>query len=111
MLNLKAGFPTAKQARDRLANELTAARSRGVAVLKLVHGYGSSGRGGRLRTSLRTWLRDAEPGSGIGAIVAGEDWSVFDADARALLDRHPALRHDVDLERGNPGITFVEVRR
>ena len=56
-LNLELGRPDAAEALRRLAAEVEAARHLGTPAMKLIHGYGSSGRGGRLRTACRTWLR------------------------------------------------------
>ena len=108
-VNMKAGMPTAGEAKQRLETELQRARNRGVAVLKLVHGYGSTGKGGRLRPSLRAELDALHAAGRIGTIVTGESFSIFDAASRGLLDRYPDLRRDSDLERGNPGITLVEL--
>lgn len=108
-VHMKAGMPTAGEAKQRLGAELARARSAGVAVLKLVHGYGSTGKGGRLRTSLRAELEALHAAGRIGSIVTGESFSIFDAPSRGLLDRYPDLRRDSDLERGNPGVTLVEL--
>lgn len=108
-VNIKAGLPTAEEAKQRLEAELQRARSAGAAVLKLVHGYGSTGKGGRLRTSLRAELDALHAAGRIGSIVTGESFSIFDAASRGLLDRYPDLRRDSDLERGNPGVTLVEL--
>ena len=78
-------------------------------MLKLVHVYGSTGKGGRLRTSLREVLDALHAAGRIGSIVTGESFSIFDAASRGLLDRYPDLRRDSDLERGNPGVTLVEL--
>ena len=59
-LNLELGRPDAAEALRRLATEVEAARHLGTPAMKLIHGYGSSGRGGRLRTACRTWLRQQE---------------------------------------------------
>ena len=56
-LNLELGRPDAAEAIRRLAAEVEAARKMGTPAMKLIHGYGSSGKGGRLRTACRTWLR------------------------------------------------------
>src|SRR5271165_971286 len=53
---VKEGMPSVEQARARLQTELLSARQSGVRVLKLVHGYGSSGIGGDLRISLQSTL-------------------------------------------------------
>ena len=49
-LNLELGRPDAAEALRRLAAEVEAARKMGTPAMKLIHGYGSSGKGGRLRT-------------------------------------------------------------
>lgn len=108
-VDMKAGMPKVAEARVRLAGELQRGRAGGAAVLKLVHGYGSTGKGGRIRTALRAELAQLAKAGRVRAVVAGEAFSIFDADTRILLDRHPALRRDADLERSNPGITLVEL--
>ena len=52
-LNLELGRPDAAEALRRLAAEVEAARKMGTPAMKLVHGYGSSGKGGRIRTASR----------------------------------------------------------
>lgn len=110
VVDMEAGLPTVRESLQRLDVELTVARRKGIGVLKIVHGYGSSGKGGRLRTSLRTSLERRRQEGTVGRVVVGEAWSIFDAESRALMDRFPALRRDRDLEKSNPGITIVEVK-
>ena len=110
IINLKVGYPTAEEARRRIVTELELARRNGVRVLKFIHGYGSSGKGGKLRSAVRRGLEGLRVAGKVGKVVSGEMWSIFDADTRALLDRYPTLRRDPDLEQANPGITLVEVR-
>jgi hypothetical protein len=110
-VRIKEGMPSVEEARRRLASELDAARRRGVRVLKLIHGYGSSGVGGKLRRALRVTLADLQTRGKVGRTVAGEAWSIFDATSRSLLDAYPELRQDADLERANAGITLVEVAK
>jgi hypothetical protein len=52
-LNLKEGFPTVDDARRRLLSEMQSARARGVRVIKVIHGWGSSGEGGKLGPAIR----------------------------------------------------------
>lgn len=111
LINLEFGYPRADEAGRRLTTELELARKKGVALLKIVHGYGSGGKGGRIRTAVRALLLAQERAGAIGAVVPGEGWSIFDESSRGLIDRYPKLREDVDLERSNPGITLVELTR
>ena len=48
-VNLELGKPTVNAAVKRLTFELHHSRSLGCAALKIIHGYGSSGTGGRIR--------------------------------------------------------------
>ncbi len=50
-LNLEHGMPTVDTALRWLESELDAARKMRRPALKLIHGYGSSGRGGKIRTA------------------------------------------------------------
>ena len=54
---LKDGMPSVEQARARLSNEITVAQQSGLRILKIVHGYGSTGVGGDLRYALQATLR------------------------------------------------------
>jgi hypothetical protein len=47
-LNLEAGFPTVDEVRRRLVSEVQSAKARGVRVIKVIHGWGSSGEGGKM---------------------------------------------------------------
>lgn len=109
-VRIKEGMPTVEQARLRLGTEIDVARAHGVRVLKLIHGYGSSGRGGRLRGALRSSLEELAGRGMVRRFVPGEQWSIFDEASRALLESCPELRRDRDLEHGNAGITLVQLR-
>ena len=109
-VNLEHGFPTAEEARQRLATEIDVARKKGVGLLKIVHGYGSTGKGGTLRKSLRTMLLRMQHEGKIGRVIFGESWDLFDEPSRNLMDRYPLIRGDRDIGRGNAGITIVETR-
>ena len=79
-------------------------------MLKLIHGYGSSGKGGKLRSAVRAALTARRAEGRVGRVIFGEAWSIFDEDSRALIDRYPDLRRESDLEKANAGITLVEVK-
>ena len=53
---MEAGKPLVDQAIKRLTFELSHSRALGCTVLKIIHGYGSSGTGGRIRTESRKYL-------------------------------------------------------
>ena len=51
--NVEAGMPTLDDARRLVIGEIKRAKRDGVKVLKVIHGYGSSGKGGALCVGLR----------------------------------------------------------
>lgn len=48
-VNLELGRPSADEALRRLEHELAAKRHLRAKAMKIIHGYGSSGKGGRIR--------------------------------------------------------------
>ena len=52
-INLKYDMPPAAVALQRMENELAGARRSGQKLFKFVHGYGSSGTGGKIRGAVR----------------------------------------------------------
>lgn len=106
-VNLEAGMPTVNEALLRLDRELVLARQQGYALLKIIHGYGSSGVGGTLRIEIQKSLRQRVGNSQIRAFIPGEDWRVSDERAWALLKKHAELKRDPELGRNNLGISIV----
>lgn len=107
VVNLEEGMPTLEQARLRMETELATARREGFIAVKLIHGYGSSGVGGTLRTGLQRTLRRMVDDGKLRAAIAGEDWRIADETSWALLKNFPEWKQDADLGRGNRGITLV----
>ena len=107
IVNLEEGRPSVADALVRLQLELRLTRGTSIKALKLIHGFGSTGRGGKLRLAVRRHL-DTQRGRGyLRFYIPGERLSIFDEETRRALDLCPALRNDTDLERHNNGITLV----
>jgi hypothetical protein len=106
-VNLKSDLPEVHEALQRLDRELTLARNEKAKLLKLVHGYGSTGVGGDIRIAVQKRLQELAQSAQIRACIFGEDWSQSDEQAWKLLQSHPALKSDADLGRRNRGITIV----
>ncbi len=100
-------MPTVHQARLRLEHELATARKQGYTAVKLIHGYGSSGAGGVLRTELQKDLRKAEREGAVHAAIAGEEWRISEEKCWDLLKQYPEWKQDSDLGRNNRGISIV----
>jgi hypothetical protein len=102
-------MPSVLEALSRLERELGVARQQRVPVLKIVHGYGSSGMGGDIRIAVQKRLFELAQGGQIRGCIFGEDWAKSNEAAWRLLQAHPDLKGDADLGRGNPGISVVVV--
>ena len=107
VINLEEGMPRVNEALLRLERELTIARQQGYAVVKIIHGYGSSGVGGALRTEVQKWLRQRVAQSQIRTFIPGEDWRISDERAWQLLKSQPDCKKDADLGRANLGISIA----
>jgi hypothetical protein len=112
-VNLKSDMPPVREALERLERALASARQNQAknkdktAVLKIVHGYGSTGAGGEIRIAVQKRLREMVDDGQICACIFGENWSKSDDAAWKLLQSFPELKRDADLGRNNRGITIV----
>lgn len=106
-VNLEAGMPLVRDALAHLERELTRSHPQPVPILKLIHGYGSSGAGGDIRIAIQKRLRELLDQGAIRACIFGEDWATSNAQTWELLKLHTTLKRDPDLGRANRGITIV----
>ena len=104
-VDLERGMPTVRAALQQLTFELR--RSLGCAAVKLIHGYGSSGKGGRIRVEARACLIRMKERGELRDVIPGEMFTIFESQTLAAFQRCPDLRRDPDLERHNNGITVV----
>ena len=106
-INLEEGRPLVEAALRRLEHCIDDGLRNGVTVITLIHGYGSSGKGGAIRGECRKMLDFLRSRKTIGDYLPGEDFVKKSGKTRALLQRYPALVHNKNLGKGNPGITLV----
>ena len=106
-VNLKSDLPTVDDAIRRVTYNLKNAGAFGVSAIKFIHGYGSSGKGGGIRTEMRKYLERQKARGQIKDYIIGEKFSIFDEGTRKAFDACDELRRDSDLERHNNGITIV----
>lgn len=106
-INLKIDRPTVDEARARLKSALDEARRAHVTVLKIIHGYGSSGEGGAIKQAIhRSLWRRCHEGL-IRHYIPGERWELFDVETQQVLAACPAAARDADLNNCNEGVTIV----
>jgi len=105
--NVEADLPVLEEARRRVAEEIRRARREGARVLKIIHGYGASGRGGVLGVGLRKSFALRRKEGVIREFIPGEDFSIFNPVTLALLEAVPEARGDPDLGATNEGVTVL----
>ncbi len=106
-MNLKSDMPSVPEALDRLERELALARNIKESLLKIIHGYGSSGVGGDIRAAVQRRLRELAEEGQLRGVIFGENWAKSDAETWRLLQSRSELKEDADLGRKNRGITIV----
>jgi len=100
-------MPLVREALQRLERELSLARQENTKLLKIVHGYGSTGEGGDIRIAVQKSLVEMKQTGQIRGYIFGENWSKSDEATWKLLQSHADLKSDSDLGRRNRGITIV----
>ncbi len=107
--NLEAGLPSAEQALERLERTLREARSCGAKVVRLIHGYGSTGRGGKIRDAVRRELGRMLARGEVSLVINGEIYSPTTNAGRDLLSRFKELKTTERSDSSNPGLTIIEI--
>ncbi|GAB6193457.1 Smr/MutS family protein [Desulfocastanea catecholica] len=106
-VNLEAGRPVLEVALHRMQEIIDDAIRNDVKVLTLIHGYGSSGKCGVIRSECRKMLGFLKSKGVINDYIGGEDFNKRSGAVKSLLRRYPQLGADKHLNRGNQGITLV----
>ena len=78
-----------------------------LSVLKIIHGYGSSGKGGSTKDVVRNWAFRHR--SRFRRIIEGERYTLYNEDTRELR-KEVGSYEDADLQHANPGLTVVWVK-
>jgi len=106
-VNIKYDRPTVDEALERLDREICRARQQNHTLLKVIHGYGSTGAGGDIRIAVQKRLRELVAAGQIAGCIIGEEWAKSSEEVWRMLLAHPELKPDPDLGRRNLGITIV----
>ncbi len=101
VVNLEEGMPTVDLALRRLQAAITTHKRKGATVLKIIHGYGSSGIGGKIKFQAHKFLRQMVTRKEIVNYIPGEE---FDRTSIFLQYRSdfPQIDWDPDFGRKQP---------
>lgn len=107
IINIEEGMPKVDGAMKKLRFEINTMRRIGIHQVKVIHGYGSSGQGGALKSATHDCLRTMKEEGRIKAYCPGEQFGPFEKTGRSLVELCPAFRNDPDWARANDGVTIV----
>ena len=107
IVNLEDGMPTVEEALADLRISLQSMRSCGFRIIKLIHGYGSTGRGGKICIGVRNELAVMIRKRLIRNYVTGEDFGPYSETSRRIADQYRDITRDPDYGKCNHGITIV----
>ena len=108
-INIKSDMPSVDDAIRRTTYNIMNAGTFGVSAIKLIHGYGSTGKGGAIRLEVRKYLERQKKRGVIRDYIPGEEFSLFGEATRNAFLLCDELRRDKDIERHNNGITIVVI--
>ena len=103
-INLEYGSPTVDTAIRNMVSQLGTSKGMGLKAVILVHGYGSSGTGGGIKTAVKNKLRETSLSGIVRSSCGGEQWYEKKKD---LLNICPALAEYQRKIDGNQGVTVV----
>lgn len=108
LLNIESDFLTSKEALSKVLTELeTLSIGKITKVLEVVHGYGSSGKGGVIKKQLQILLPTLVKQNKILDFIAGEKFSPQNSKYKNYTKLYPELILDSNLRNLNPGITII----
>ena len=90
--------------------EIEKAKKEGLTAIKVLHGYGSHGKGGAILLNLRRLLNQWKKSGYIKDFFGGDKWNMFDKSSMEILLKDKSIYGDEDLNKSNPGITIIYIQ-
>lgn len=107
-LNIKQDGPFVDEALERLTEYLRKSFEVGIKAIVLIHGYGSSGEGGRIKWAIHDALENNRYSDRVDEYYFGEDVAYGSEAYHALHKRCPGLKRYLKrFKEGNAGMTVL----
>ena len=106
-INIKQDMPIVADAMRYLQTSIERLKREKYEVVLIIHGYGSTGKGGAIHDKARQWLKAQERNGKIKTVIFGEDFTLFNFDALALKNKCREL--EPLLKICNHGVTVIEL--
>jgi hypothetical protein len=107
-INIKQDGPYVEEARERLTDLLRKSVEVGIKAIVLIHGYGSSGEGGRIKRAIHDALENNRYSDRVDEYYFGENVAFGTEAYQSLLKRRPGLKRYLKrFKEGNSGMTVL----
>ena len=106
-INIKQDMPIVADAMRYLQTSIERLKREKYGVVLIIHGYGSTGKGGAIHDKARQWLKAQERNGKIKSVIFGEDFTLFNFEALALKNKCREL--EPLLKICNHGVTVIEL--
>ena len=106
-INIKEDMPLVADAMKYLQDAIGRLKRDKYECVLIIHGYGSTGKGGAIRNKARQWLNAQKREGNIKYVINGEEISIFNFDALDLKARHREL--EAYFKVCNHGVTVIEI--
>ena len=107
-INIKQGAPSVEEALELLTEHLRNCSELGIKAIVLIHGYGSSGEGGRIKWAIQEALENNRYADRVTEYFFGERVAYGTDAYYALLKRRPGLKQYLKrFKEGNAGMTVL----
>lgn len=105
--NVKSNFPTVVEAIGLVEIEIELCKKEGIKLLKVVHGYGSGGRGGAICVAIKNQVKIWKRQNIIKDYLFGVEWNGLNPKACKILKENPDIPLDRDFNHCNMGMTIL----
>jgi dsDNA-specific endonuclease/ATPase MutS2 len=108
IFDLELGAPLVEEAIAKFEKYLEVASNAGFKTMLVIHGYGSSGKGGEIRKTLRDNLEHNFYSDRVIDYYLGENLKEGNAAYSELIKRRPSLqKQKTQFKNGNAGVTLL----
>ncbi len=107
-INIKQDGPYVEEALELLTEYLRKSIEIGIRTVVLIHGYGSSGKGGRIKWAIHDALVNNRYSDRVEDYYFGEEVAYGSPAYHSLLKRRPGLKQYLQrFKEGNSGVTVL----
>jgi hypothetical protein len=105
-IDIKSDMPIVDEALFQLKEELNYYKSK-QKIVKVIHGYGSSGTGGAIKKAVHQTLKQMKQQKWIKDYIPGEGFDLQSGFSSSIHMYKELLKSDRDYGKSNDGITYV----